>query len=69
MFSLVVDNNIYVMKEIPFEDAASMETALQEKQLMSRVSHRNICKYVDSFVANGNNLYLLMEYADKGDLE
>lgn len=57
------------MKEIPFEDAASMETALQEKQLMSRVSHRNICKYVDSFVANGNNLYLLMEYADKGDLE
>ena len=36
---------------------------------MSRVSHRNICKYVDSFVGTGNKLYLIMEYADKGDLE
>ena len=36
---------------------------------MSRVSHRNICKYVDSFVGVGNKLYLIMEYADKGDLE
>ena len=52
----VVDNNIYVMKEIPFEDASGMETALQEKQLMSRVSHRNICKFVDSFVGPNNPL-------------
>ena len=36
---------------------------------MSRVSHRNICKYVDSFVGTGNKLYLIMEYADKGDLD
>ena len=36
---------------------------------MSRMSHRNICKYVDSFVGTGNKLYLIMEYADKGDLE
>ena len=33
------------------------------------MSHRNICKYVDSFVGTGNKLYLIMEYADKGDLE
>ena len=45
-----VDNNIYAMKEVPFEDSASMETALQEKQLMSQICHRNICKYIDSFV-------------------
>ena len=36
---------------------------------MSAVSHRNVCKYVDSFVENGNKLYLIMEYADKGDLK
>ena len=36
---------------------------------MSRMSHRNICKYVNSFIANGNKLYLIMEYCDKGDLK
>ena len=36
---------------------------------MSGVSHRNICSYVDSFIANGNKLYLIMEYCDRGDLE
>ena len=56
------------MKEIVIEDRNSMEAALQEKQLMSRVSHKNICKYVDSFIGNHNRLYLIMEYADKGDL-
>ena len=68
-FRLVVDNNIYVMKEVTFSDVTSMETALSEKQLMSKVSHRNVCKYVDSFVDQGNKLYLIMEYADKGDLK
>lgn len=36
---------------------------------MARVSHKNICSYVDSFIANGNKLYLIMEYCDRGDLE
>ena len=49
-FAYSVDNNIYVMKEVTFGDVTSMETALSEKQLMSKVSHRNVCKYVDSFV-------------------
>ena len=36
---------------------------------MARVSHHNICRYVDSFVANGNNKFnLVMEYCDGGDL-
>lgn len=67
----LVNNNIYVMKEVAFEDRASLEAALSEKQLMSRVSHRYICKYVDSFIGSHgeNKLYLIMEYADKGDLE
>lgn len=56
------------MKEITFMDANSMDTALQEKKLMSQVRHRHICKYIDSFVANGNNLYLIMEYCERGDL-
>jgi len=56
------------MKEIPFEDSNTLETALQEKKLMSRVSHKHICKYIDSFVGSGNKLYLIMEYCERGDL-
>ena len=36
---------------------------------MSRVSHRHVCKYVDSFITDGNKLNLIMEYCDQGDLE
>ena len=36
---------------------------------MSRATHRNICKYVDSFVTGGNKLNLIMEYCDRGDLD
>ena len=57
------------MKEIPFSDTDGMETALLEGQLMSKVMHRNVCKYICSFIANKNKLYLVMEYCDKGDLK
>ena len=56
------------MKEVPFEDKTSLNVALQEKQTMSKVYHRYICRYIDSFIAGGNKLYLIMEYCDKGDL-
>ena len=56
------------MKEVTFEDTASMENALSERQLMSQICHRNVCKLIDSFVESGNKLCLIMEYADKGDL-
>ena len=64
----LVDNNIYVMKEIPFDDSSSLEQAQQEKMNMKQFRHRNICSYVDSFIANGNKLFLIMEYCDRGDL-
>ena len=64
----IVDNNQYVMKEVPFEDKTSMNKALQEKHTMTKVFHRHIVRYVDSFIAGGNKLYLIMEYCDKGDL-
>ena len=63
------DNNIYAMKEIPFEDSYTLEMAHTERHHMSNLNHRNICKYYDSFTANGNNLYLVMEYCDWGDLD
>ena len=59
------------MKELPFEDAATMETAHQERLTMIKIStHKHICRYIDSFIAtkNGYKLYLVMQYCDKGDL-
>ena len=35
---------------------------------MKTVFHKNICRYVDSFISNGTKLCLIMEYCDKGDL-
>lgn len=35
---------------------------------MSNISHQHICKYIDSFIAKGNKLYLIMEYCERGDL-
>jgi len=34
---------------------------------MSRVKHKNICRYQD-MVTQGQKLYIVMEYCDKGDL-
>ena len=34
---------------------------------MSNLDHPNVIKYHTSFL-DGNNLYILMEYAQKGDL-
>ena len=56
------------MKEVPFEDKTSLTHALQEKHNMRKVFHKHIVRYVDSFIAGGNKLYLIMEYCDKGDL-
>ena len=35
---------------------------------MRQVRHRNVCKYIDSFSVNGNKLFIVMEYCDRGDL-
>ena len=57
------------MKEVPFEDKTSLMKALQEKHNMTKFFHKHIVRYVDSFIAGGNKLYLIMEYCDKGDLQ
>jgi serine/threonine protein kinase len=63
---ITADKNIYALKEIPFQDKRELESAFQEKQLMSKVGHKNICRYVDSFIINGSRLCLIMEYCEKG---
>ena len=57
------------MKEVVFDDKSGLKKALEEKHTMQKVFHRHIVRYIDSFIAGGNKLYLIMEYCDKGDLQ
>ena len=40
---------------------------MSEAAMMRKVRHKNIVRYIDSFV-HGNYLYLIMEKCDRGDL-
>jgi NIMA (never in mitosis gene a)-related kinase len=47
--------------------ANARKGAFREVSLMKTLSHPNIIKYKSSFF-DENNLYIAMEYAEKGDL-
>jgi len=61
-FIKIVDSTIYVMKCMP----ASQNT-LKEVSILASLFSLYIVKYMDSFIENGQ-LYLIMEYCEKGDL-
>ena len=58
-----------VVKEIKCEDAKALAEAKSEADLMAQHEHSNICRYVASFADEpSQKFYLVMEYADGGDL-
>ena len=64
------DGRLYVLKEVNVASLNSKEQteAVSEVILLRKVRHPNIVKYYDSFI-NGKSLYIVMEYADGGDLQ
>lgn len=48
-------------------DGSGRATSVQEAELMQKIKHRNIVRYIDSFVEK-DYLYLVMEHCDRGDL-
>ena len=58
-----------VAKEIMVAHLSTVEAekAKGEAELLQRLNHTNIISFVASFV-EGHNLYIIMEYADGGDL-
>ncbi|CAK9083581.1 Serine/threonine-protein kinase Nek1 (Never in mitosis A-related kinase 1) (NimA-related protein kinase 1), partial [Durusdinium trenchii] len=59
----------YVAKEIRISHLGEKERslALAEADVLKRLAHANIIRYVDSFI-EARLLYIIMEYADHGDL-
>ena len=63
------DHRIYALKRLPikFMKIKHQQEALQEVLLLKQLSHPNIIRYYSSFIES-EALYILMEYAAKGDL-
>ena len=67
-------NKLYILKQIPYsepnleETTKKVQNARNEALILSRLSCKFIVKYFDSFVDSDNNLNIIMEYCDSGDL-
>ena len=64
-----IDNQIYVIKKIRFENLKvdKYKSVLEEVRNMRKVEHLNIIKYYNSFF-DEKAMYILMEFAKGGDL-
>ena len=67
-------NKLYILKQIPYsepnleETTKKVQSAKNEALILSKLSCKYIVKYYDSFVDSDNNLNIIMEYCDSGDL-
>ena len=67
-------NKLYILKQIPYSEPNLEETnkkvqsAKNEALILSKLCCKFIVKYYDSFVDSDNNLNIIMEYCDNGDL-
>lgn len=64
------DSKLCIIKQISIKKLSKKEALLteQEATLLKRLQHPNIVTFWESFFGN-NNLHIVMEYADGGDLD
>lgn len=63
------DPQLYVLKKIQMKGTKikMQVSAVNEAKILSNLDHPNVIKFYTSFM-EGDYLYILMEYAQKGDL-
>ena len=67
----VIDNTLYAMKKVRITqmDLKDRDNALNEVRLLASIKHPNVIGYKEAFVdENSDSLYIIMEYAEGGDL-
>jgi len=65
-----LNNKEYVLKKVNLRNlnVAQQKEAFKEAKILKKVKHPNIIRYYQSFRDEGN-LYIIMEYAEGGDLQ
>lgn len=53
---------MFALKVIRFTNEEEKKEFLNEIELLKTIDHYNFTKYVDSFITNGNNICIILEY-------
>ena len=67
VYKVEKENIIYVLKQIPLNNATDIESIKNEATILSSLNSEYVVKYYESFIED-NKLNIIMEYCEGGDL-
>ena len=62
------NHKIYAMKKINLNQIQNQQNLINVINILTTIKNPHIIKYYNSFMDNSNNLYLIMEYMNNGDI-
>lgn len=70
MANSVIEKELVVVKKIRLSSLTKEEQqdCLKEAKILKKLRHPNIIRYKDMIITKSGNMYIVMEYADNGDL-
>lgn len=61
-------NRIVAVKRMEFKKQPKKEMLLTEIKVMQQYQHKNLVNYIDSFLVNDDDLWVVMDYLEGGNL-